>query len=149
MADSYYKGHPEKAVIDKNRLQNELRPDRFNGNLRNGMAIVMPFDTSILDGYTPSKYPPATPLAFLIAADMHITGRGVVGTFMRTVSYYGRSTDGPMHVTGIRRVLGPKHSLKEAAAAHDAAIAESTDSAIKVAGFALRHAYKAGGMTPR
>lgn len=84
---------PKSANFVRKPLASKMRPDNFNGSLRNGTALIFSDDAEQLshDKRLGMKEAPKSSLSLLVMADMHSTGKGKVGNVVREVTYYQKN----------------------------------------------------------
>jgi hypothetical protein len=85
-----------EGVFHTKPLGNQLRPKKFLGELRDGMAWVRQTEAGVIE--------------LMAMADLYSTGRGVVGSVARGARYTNSSTYSSAHVG---RVLGSLSGAKE------------------------------------
>lgn len=133
---------PRHNEILNDPLQRALKPKNFHGELVNCSAIILP---------TPSfgRYSSIRGTRLLIAGDMQSSGRGVVGHFMRPITYRNSPPTGASYDRqySIVRKIESNKNQRQIEEMVELLNQESSIIAHKVASLAIKHAFSAGAPT--
>jgi hypothetical protein len=143
--------------IGRDRISNHLRPAKTNASLRDGQAIIVPFDAERAiahDGRTRRSFPLEPALAEKAVGVVYTgelrSSRGYLGRLLLEATYYPRKIDFPsrqvsnMSYGYVLRTIGREDIIKELEEVAKSQTEDSIAYARKVANYALRRVFKGG-----
>lgn len=150
LAAERFKAELRETTFFADPLESVIRPPKFIGELRSGIAIVSPTQLERINIHRARLGNPLLAeedvLTFIVQCDLYSAAHGVVGQVTREVTYFYRSQGTESHIE-IHGKIGRKLWAASKNEIGEQLTQESIERAAHVRAYALRHLY--GGGAPQ